>query len=107
MNFKKINFKSPSTVLIIILILILIIITLISFNQDKINFSLTNDDSKFNFTFNTENFEDEDISQKLNSLAEDIKNLGKKIEPLKSSPNQFNRIITKRNYIQEPNYYNL
>lgn len=109
MNSKKINFKSPSIVLIIILILILILITitLISLNQDKINFSLTNDDSKFNFTFNTENFQDENISQKLNLLAENIKDLGKKIEPLKNSSNQFNRIITKKNYIQEPNYYNL
>ena len=110
MNFKKINFKSPTIVLIIILILILIVITFISLNQNKINFSLTNDESKFNFTFNTENFQDENIltQSNLDLLEQKIKELENKITPLKNSPYQFDKNINieKRNYEKNPNYYN-
>lgn len=108
MNFKKINFKSPLIILIIILILIAIIFILL--NQDKINFSLTNDNSQFNLTFNTENFQDENIlnQSNLDLLDEKIKELEKKITPLKNSLYQFDKDINikKKNYKKNLNHYN-
>jgi len=104
MNLKKMNFKSPLIILIIILILILI--TWFLLNQDKMSFSLTNDDSKFNFTLNTENFQDENITEKLNLIAKNLKELEYKISPLKNSSQQFDIPIIKRNYIQVKDYYN-
>jgi len=106
MNFNKINFKSPLIILIILLIIILIALSLL--NQNKINFTLTNDDSKFNFTLNTENFKGENILNEstLNSLEKKIIELENTMSTLKDSSHQFDIPILKRNYIKNQNYYN-
>ncbi len=104
MNFKKINFQSP--LIILIIIFILIAITLILLNQNKINLKLTNNDSNLNFTLNTENFQDENISNQLNLVDKKITDLQNKILPLINSSHQFDRIKSKKKYIQDPNYFN-
>ena len=92
-----------------ILIAIIIIVLLLGFvliNQDKISFSLSNDNSNFNIKFNSENFQGEDINKKLNLIDIDIKDLETKLSGLNEVSNySVDRINNKRKYITTKNYY--
>ena len=102
MNFLKKNFN----MILIAIIIIVLLLAFVLINQDKINFSISNDNSNFNIKFNSENFQDEDITKKLNLIDTNIKDLETKLSSLNEVSNHsFNRINKKKKYITTKNYY--
>ena len=88
------------------IIIIVLLLGFVLINQDKISFSLSNDNSNFNIKFNSENFQDEDISTKLNLIDNNIKDLERKLSSLNQVSNHsVDRINKKRKYITTKNYY--
>jgi hypothetical protein len=78
MTFIKKNFN----IVLAAIIIIVLLLTFVLINQDKISLSISNDNSNFNIKFNSENFQDEDISTKLNLIDSNIKDLEKKLSGL-------------------------
>ena len=102
MNFLKKNFN----MILIAIIIIVLLLAFVLINQDKINFSISNDNSNFNIKFNSENFQDEDITKKLNLIDTNIKDLETKLSGLNEVSNySVDRINNKRKYITTKNYY--